>query len=90
MHNFIHLLHDPTSEGQSNKDIQKLCGQMMNNFLELEKMEKEAESEEEKKYLTTYLKILEQITTEVLAAKLKYRTLNRSALTAERLHHLNT
>jgi hypothetical protein len=62
------------------RDIRLLSGQMMHNLKELELMEQQADSESEKKYMTTYVAILRQISSEVLEAKLKYHNIDRERL----------
>ena len=62
---------------------------MEQDLNQLETLEKEAENEEEKKFLATYLKILKQIGQEVLQAQVKYKNVNREQMIQERKNNLN-
>lgn len=66
-----------------------MCREMEQDLNQLETLEKEAENEEEKKFLATYLKILKQIGQEVLQAQVKYKNVNREQMIQERKNHLN-
>ena len=66
-----------------------MCREMEQDLNQLETLEKEAENEEEKKFLATYLKILKQIGQEVLQAQVKYKNVNREQMIQERKNNLN-
>lgn len=66
-----------------------MCREMEQDLNQLETLEKEAENEEEKKFLATYVKILKQIGQEVIKAQVKYKNVNREQMIQERKNHLN-
>ena len=69
-------------------DITKLCDQMTIDLRHLENLQQVAKNQEEKQYLGTFISILRKINKEVLAAKLRYQSIDRENLIKKRMNYL--